>query len=69
MKSALWPQIDKEKDFKKNWEESENMSQKRKIIQCERNTKEKKSIVSDKLLKRQIQIELEVTKDLIGTKT
>jgi len=45
------------------------MSQKRKIIQCERNTKEKKSIVSDKLLKRQIQIELEVTKDLIGTKT
>jgi len=33
---------------------------------CERNTKEKKSIVSDKLLKHQFQIELEVTKGLLA---
>jgi len=33
MKNALGPQIDKEKDFKKNWEESEKMSWKGKTIQ------------------------------------
>jgi len=33
---------------------------------CERNTKEKKSTISDKLFKRQFQIELEVTKGLLA---
>ena len=69
MKSALWLQIDKEKDFKKNWEEPEKMSWKRKTIQWLKKYKREEHTVSDKLLKRQIQIELEVTKVWNGTKT
>jgi len=69
MKSALWLQIDKEKDFKKNWEELEKMSWKRKTIQWLKKYKREECTVSDKLLKRQIYIELEVTKVWNGTKT
>jgi len=62
------PRLIKKRISRRNERNKRRWAGKERQCSCERNIEEKKTIVSDKLLKYQFQIELEVTKGLMAQK-